>query len=327
MIRIDEPSDDDTLVSYDVPESCVGLRLDRALSTLTGCSRALAGSTIDNGQVGIDGKLATSRSTKLSSANVITFPATLLEGVEDIPIEADGSVDFDVIYADEDIIVIDKPANLVVHPGVGNPSGTLASGLLFRYPEIVGIGSPLRPGIVHRLDRPTTGLMVVARSALAYDLLVGQLSNHSVERRYLALVHGVILPPSALLEGPIGKSTRGFGIMSVSAQGKWARTHYSRLAILSLGDEIYSLVDCSLETGRTHQIRVHLSSHGFPIVGDVVYGSKYDFGPRVFLHAYELSFLHPRTNEEVRFSAPAPLDLQELISQMTIVEGTIDYFN
>jgi 23S rRNA pseudouridine1911/1915/1917 synthase len=210
---------------------------------------------------------------------------------------------------DADVVVIAKPVGLVVHPAGGHAHGTLVNGLLHRYPEIADVGDPARPGIVHRLDRDTSGLMVVARSPLAYERLVAALGAREVERRYVALVRGRPDNPRGRIDAPIGRSPRHRERMAVVTGGRPARTNYELLEERAG----WSLLACSLETGRTHQIRVHLQAIGSPVAGDPVYGVP---GPpgltRQFLHAERLAFAHPRTGEPVVVQEPLPADLQAL---------------
>lgn len=320
-------NDDDEYDEYEsleIPGSSDQVRIDRVLSILTGCSRARAVSEIDAGNVRVGGRAVTTRSQKLRTGNTLSFPKFLLITPEKVLPQGDPNVAVNVVYSDAEVIVINKDAGVVVHPGVGSAEGTLASGLLAHFPELATIGDPVRPGIVHRLDRPTSGLMVVARNEIGYISLSKQLKEHTSSRRYVALVHGLIEPTSATLDGPIGKSRKGFAKMEVSSQGKYARTRYDVVATVRFNDQDYSLVIATLETGRTHQIRVHLSTHGNPIVGDSLYGSKFDFGPRIALHAFELSFDHPKSGIRSTFAAAMPEDLVKLMSEMTLVSGSLE---
>jgi 23S rRNA pseudouridine1911/1915/1917 synthase len=217
-------------------------------------------------------------------------------------------------WSDEDVIVISKPAGLVVHPGAGNPDGTLANALLFHHPELAEVGDPTRPGIVHRLDRDTSGLMLVARTQRAYDALVEALALHEVERRYLALVWGTPEAPRGVIDAPIGRSIRVPTRMAVRQGGRSARTHYE--VIESFAEPDVALLECTLETGRTHQIRVHVAAIGHPVVGDVAYGGNRPSLPmaRPFLHAAALGFDHPVTGERMEITEPLPPDLQSVLA-------------
>jgi 23S rRNA pseudouridine1911/1915/1917 synthase len=228
-------------------------------------------------------------------------------------------VEVPVVHADDDVIVVDKPAGLVVHPGAGNRTGTLVQGLLARYPELAQVGDPARPGIVHRLDKDTSGLMVVARSAPAHAALVRMLAAHEVERRYLTLVWGVPEATSGLVDAPIGRSAREPTRMVVSAQGKEARTRYEVLVAYERPAPA-ALLECRLETGRTHQIRVHMAAIGHPVVGDDRYRGVRPAipTPRMVLHSAALAFDHPtRPAERLRFESPLPADLAAVVAGLS----------
>jgi len=236
----------------------------------------------------------------------------------------DAEVSFEVVFADDDVVVVDKPAGLVVHPGPGHRTGTLVHGLVARFPDIASlpgaVGSdPERPGIVHRLDRGTSGLMVVARTAEAYHSLVGQLSRRDVSRDYRALVLGTVEGASGLVDAPIGRSVSSPTRMAVSRKGKVARTRY-HVDRRFTEPAPTTLVTASLETGRTHQIRVHLTAIGHPLVGDDVYGQGRSLPgaviTRPFLHASSLTFIHPGTGQPVSWTSPLPDDLQQQLDRL-----------
>ncbi len=216
------------------------------------------------------------------------------------------------------MIVLDKPAGLVVHPGAGNSAGTLVNGLLARYPELAGVGADSeRPGIVHRLDAGTSGLLVVARNQTAYDDLVAQMAGRSARRTYLALVWGVPEARAGAVDAPIGRSARMPTRMAVTADGKAARTRYEVEEAFT--DPVSSsLLRCRLETGRTHQIRVHLAAIGHPVVGDERYGGVRPGldAPRPMLHATALAFRHPGTGAEMAFDSPLPPDMANVVSHL-----------
>ncbi len=251
-----------------VPDALAGERLDRAVALLTGWTRREVQDLVEAGSVLVDGERVP-KSRKLEAGSVIEVLAE--PEVAGRP-EADPSIDVVVRYEDDDLLVVAKPAGLVVHPGAGHADGTLVNGLLARYPEIADVGDPARPGIVHRLDRDTSGLLVVARSAAAYDGLVEMLAAHDVERRYDALVWGVPDSPRGVIDAPIGRSVRRPTRMSVREGGREARTAYEVVATYREPD-VARLV-CRLETGRTHQIRVHLLAIAHPVVGDAAYGGQ-----------------------------------------------------
>ncbi len=318
---------EDSNITTMVTASNDGMRIDRVISMLSGCSRARAATEIDLGRVFVDGSRALARSLKLHANEQISFPRYLLDAIEQVELKPDHQVQLNVVYEDQQIIVINKDSNTVVHPGIGIETGTLVSGLLDRYPEIKGIGDPTRPGIVHRLDRQTSGLMVVARDDIGYRSLSRQMKAHSATRNYIALVHGFVEPNAATLEGPIAKSRKGIAKMEVSSEGKFARTKYKCIASLRYQEKEYSLIILALDTGRTHQIRVHMSAHGNAVVGDQTYGSRFQFGSRIALHAYRLSVEHPASQERMTFYAGVPEDICSLIADMEVASGNPDVFD
>jgi 23S rRNA pseudouridine1911/1915/1917 synthase len=290
-----------------VPETLAGERVDRALALLTGWSRSEVRTLVDAGSVTVDGR-AVARSARLEAGATLAWtdapaPATLPQ--------PDADVRVPVVYEDDDIVVVDKPAGLVVHPGAGHGDGTLVNGLLARY-DLEGVGEPDRPGIVHRLDRETSGLLVVARTRAAYDALVAALAAHDVERRYDAVVLGAPEAAQGTVDAPIGRSVRNPTRMSVRAGGREARTHYE---VVARYDDTTRL-SVELETGRTHQIRVHLAAIGHPVLGDPVYGRVDPRCARPFLHAAELVFAHPVTGESMRFESPLPPDLVAVLATL-----------
>ena len=289
-----------------VPGSLGGERIDRAVALLTGLSRREINVLIEAGAVLAGGRTIASRSRRLVAGEVLEVEVPT---PADRSLVADASIEVPVVFEDEHVLVVDKPAGLVVHPGAGNQGGTMVHGLLARHPELAGVGGdPDRPGVVHRLDAGTSGLLAVARTELAFGALVGQLAARTVERRYRALVHGRVAAPAGLVDGPIGRDPRDPTRHAVATGGKEARTRYEVLE----RDEATTLLTCRLETGRTHQIRVHLSAIGHPIVGDVPYGGHLELGlTRPYLHAFRLAFDHPATGKRVAFESPVPPDLVE----------------
>lgn len=294
---------------YEVPAALAGERVDRALALLTGWTRVDVQALIADRKVEIDGRpvIKSRRLEEGEVVDVLAEPEPVgLPDPEDIPIVER--------WSDEDVIVISKPPGLVVHPGAGNPDGTLANALLHHHPELAGVGEPTRPGIVHRLDRDTSGLMIVARTERAYARLVEALADHEVERRYFALVWGVPEALRGVIDAPIGRSIRVPTRMAVRQGGRAARTHYE--VVESYADPEVALLECTLETGRTHQIRVHVAAIGHPVVGDVAYGGNRPSLPmdRPFLHAAALGFDHPVTGERVEITEPLPADLQAVLA-------------
>jgi 23S rRNA pseudouridine1911/1915/1917 synthase len=212
----------------------------------------------------------------------------------------------DIIYEDSDVIVLNKPAGLTVHPAPGHTSHTLVNALLARYPELVNFGTSLRPGIVHRLDKDTSGLMVIAQNSSAQQNLVNQFKTHSVSKGYIALVKGKLTPSRGLIEAPIGRHPANRKRMAIVTRGREAKTSYKVKEYIGN----YSLLEITIETGRTHQIRVHFSAIGYPIIGDSTYGVKSVHLKRQFLHAYRLGFRLPSTGEYRVFTCELPSDLQ-----------------
>jgi 23S rRNA pseudouridine1911/1915/1917 synthase len=295
-----------------VPAALAGERLDRVVATVTGVSRAVAAALVDGGAVELDGHVERVGKTRVveGSSLAVALPPTEPEGVR-----AEAGVELDVVYEDADVVVIDKPPGLVVHPGAGNTSGTLVHGLVARFPEIAAVGDPARPGIVHRLDKGTSGLLIVARSQAAYSELVSQLAAHAVERRYDALAWGTVEPAVGVVDAPIGRSTRDPTRMAVSTRGRAARTHL-RVQKVFHTPAPTSLIECRLETGRTHQVRVHLAAIDHPVVGDRRYGGVREpiHAPRPLLHARALAFVHPVTGVRVSLESPLPADFEAVLS-------------
>ena len=297
-----------------VPAALAGERIDRVVAMITGESRARVADWLAEGHVSCNGTVITTRSRRVDEGDLIALAVDPDRGPRELVPEPDIVVP--VVYADEHLLVIDKPAGLVVHPGAGNDTGTLVHALLAVYPEIAGVGEPDRPGIVHRLDKDTSGLMIVARSVEAHAELSAMLAAHEVERRYLTLVWGVPETNSGMVDAPIGRSTREPTRMVVSTNGREARTRY---IVLETFDEPApsALLECELETGRTHQIRVHMSAIGHAVVGDDRYRGVRPAitSPRMFLHSASLAFDHPiDTDERLEFSSPLPVDLDAVLA-------------
>ncbi|AUX70616.1 RluA family pseudouridine synthase [Porphyrobacter sp. HT-58-2] len=299
-----------------------GARLDKALAEAAGLSRARVQALIDEGRVEIAGKPATSASMKVAEGTAfrITVPPAIdaAAAPEDIPLA--------IAFEDAHLIVVDKPAGLVVHPAAGNLTGTLVNALLHHCRgELSGIGGVARPGIVHRIDKDTSGLLVVAKTDAAHEGLAAQFAAHSVHRRYVAVCAGHPSPAEGTIDARIGRSDADRKKMTVlannSSRGKSAITHYTVIDRLAGA----AVIECRLETGRTHQVRVHCASIGHPLLGDPVYGrtpeslrpvlERTGFA-RQALHAAELGFQHPVTQEMVQFRSDLPADMTELIDQL-----------
>ena len=300
-------------VTTEVPALLDGVRVDRGVAMVANVSRGAAAELVSAGRVLIDGQPAGSGRLPLRAGSVLTV---LLPVDADGGVAAEPDVRFSVVHADEVVVVVDKPAGLVVHPGAGNDAGTLVGGLLARFPDLAdlvasGVCAADRPGIVHRLDKGTSGLLAVARTEDAYRDLVGQLATRTMERRYLALVRGLVADDRGEVEAPIGRSARTPTKMAVTAGGKPARTAYSVRERRPDASDPTTLLELSLQSGRTHQIRVHLSAIGHPVVGDARYGSADSrLGPgRFFLHAYRLAFDHPGSRARMDLTSELPGDL------------------
>jgi 23S rRNA pseudouridine1911/1915/1917 synthase len=287
-----------------VPIDLAGERTDKIVAVMAGLSRANARDLIDQGLVTIEGRPVEAKQRLVEGVEVdIEIPPVSGLQPEDIPLV--------IRYDDDQVAVIDKPAGLVVHPGAGRTTGTLAAGLLARWPRLEGVGQTDRWGIVHRLDRDVSGLLVIALTDRAYENLVDSLARRSVTRNYLALVWGALDASTGTIDAPLGRDPRSPARMRIQVEGRPSRTHYRRTAYWSGAD--VSMLEVSLETGRTHQIRVHLSSVNHPVIGDRVYGRP---GPpevdprRVWLHANHLEFDHPVTGKRISVRSPLPPDLQ-----------------
>ena len=278
-----------------------GARLDaflaRAMEDLT---RSAAAKAIEEGRVLVSGKVP-SKSLKLTGNETIEFtpeePAPIDAVPQDIPL--------DVVYEDDDVIVVNKPSGLVVHPAPGHSGGTLVNALVFHCgASLSGVGGALRPGIVHRIDRDTSGLIIAAKNDYAHQFLSAQLADHTLARTYECIVVGNLREDSGTVDAPIARDSRDRKRMAVVPGGRRAVTHWTVLA----RDPGYTHVQCRLETGRTHQIRVHMAYLGHPILGDTVYGAKKPVPGLTgqCLHAVGLQFIHPRTKELVSLSCPLP---------------------
>jgi 23S rRNA pseudouridine1911/1915/1917 synthase len=286
-------------------------RLDVFLADkIEGLSRAQVRKVIDGGGVRV-GTFARKAGYKLKAGDRVhvEYEIPEPEGVlipQNIPLK--------IVYMDADVIVIDKPPHLVVHPGPGHPSGTLVNALIYHFPEVALVGNEQRPGIVHRLDQDTSGVMVVARSPRAFSFLHDQFKRRVVWKTYLALAWGRVTAAEGKLSWPLGRHPKEGSRISIRARSpKKAETFFAVQRIF----RDTTLLEVKPVTGRTHQIRVHLAAAGHPVVGDPVYGRKReprDF-PRIFLHAHTLSFLHPETEERLTFASPLPPDLEAIIGR------------
>lgn len=301
------------IVSDSVPAGFDGERIDRFAAALIGRSRSAVAELARSGAINVDGRPVASPSLRLRAGQLVSVEAPESAPVRLVP---DPDVAFGVIYADEHIAVVDKPPGLVVHPGPGHPDGTLVNGLLALFPEMAEVGQPERPGIVHRLDKDTSGLLVTARSPAAYEALVKAMTARLPERRYSALVWGRLDSDEGTIDAPVARSLRNPTRMAVAERGRPAVTHY-RVERRFDRPCALSLLECRLQTGRTHQIRVHLRAVGHPVVGDRSYdGARPGPDPqRPFLHACRLRFRHPLTDEAVDCTVPLPPDLAAVLAE------------
>ncbi|MGA1807412.1 MULTISPECIES: RluA family pseudouridine synthase [Sphingobium] len=311
-----------SIIETTIGEAQAGLRLDRALAELLpDLSRERIKALIVEGQIVSGGRsLNPSMKVAVGQDYSITLPAPVaLDAVaQDIPL--------DIVHEDADLIVVDKPAGLVVHPAAGNLDGTLVNALLHHCDgQLSGIGGVARPGIVHRIDKDTSGLMVVAKSDKAHEGLARQFKDHSIDRLYAAIVYGIPTPGSGTVDAWIVRSDADRKKMAVhrEGRGKHAVTHYRVMERLRGA----AMVECRLETGRTHQVRVHMAHLGHPLIGDPVYGrDRKGFKSiletlgfkRQALHAKRLGFIHPVTEEPLAFDSPLPADMQELLSELHV---------
>ena len=285
-----------------------GVRLDKAVADLTDLSRSLANEQIKNGQILVNGQAKKAKYT-VKEGDVISYelpePEVVEYVAEDIPLE--------IVYQDEDVAVVNKPQGMVVHPSAGHTSGTLVNALMYHIKDLSGINGVLRPGIVHRIDKDTSGLLMIAKNDQAHVALADELKDKKSLRKYWAIVHGNLPNDRGVIEAPIGRSEKDRKKQAVTAKGKPALTRFQVLE--RFGD--YTLVELQLETGRTHQIRVHMAYIGHPVAGDEVYGPRKTLkGHGQFLHARTLGFTHPRTGEVLEFTAEAPAIFQETLEKL-----------
>ena len=314
----------ESIIQAVVAADAQGWRLDRALAVaVPTMSRERLKALISSGEVlGPEGRLVRDPASKAIPGGVyqvtVPAPAPAHNEPQDIALE--------IMFEDDHLIVVDKPAGLVVHPAAGNLDGTLVNALLHHCAgRLSGIGGVARPGIVHRIDKDTSGLMVVAKTDVTHEGLAKQFADHSILRRYQAIVAGTPMPPSGSVDAPLARSTANRQKMAIVADGRGKRavTHYR--TVTRLRDS--AMVECRLETGRTHQVRVHMTSIGHPLLGDPVYGraksvhrellNRLDF-KRQALHAAELGFVHPVTRESLSFKSALPSDMQELFRALTV---------
>lgn len=288
--------------------AAAGLRLDKAVADLTELSRGLANEQIKNGQILVNGE-AKKAKYAVKEGDVISYEVPEPEVVEYVA----KNLPLEIVYQDEDVAVVNKPQGMVVHPSAGHTSGTLVNALMYHIRDLSGINGVLRPGIVHRIDKDTSGLLMIAKNDQAHLALADELKDKKSLRKYWAIVHGNLPNDRGVIEAPIGRSEKDRKKQAVTAKGKPALTRFQ--ALERFGD--YTLVELQLETGRTHQIRVHMAYIGHPVAGDEVYGPRKTLkGHGQFLHARTLGFTHPQTGEVLEFTAEAPAIFLETLEKL-----------
>lgn len=294
-----------------ITEENNGERIDKYLSTvIEGKTRSFIQGLIADKAVTVNGKIIKSNYKLKSNDEIVII---LPEPIE-LDVKAE-NIDLNIVYEDSDVIVINKPKNMVVHPAPGNYTGTLVNGLLYHCKDLSGINGVIRPGIVHRIDKDTTGILVIAKNDEAHNSLAKQFKDHSIKREYYALVEGRFSKESGTIDKPLGRNKKDRLKMDIVEDGRRAVTHYE---VLEQYDKRVSLIKCTLETGRTHQIRVHMASIGHPLVGDQTYGykkQKFKIEGQA-LHAKTLGFIHPTTGEYIEFTSDLPEYFEELIKKL-----------
>ncbi|MCJ1979912.1 pseudouridylate synthase [Lactococcus piscium] len=291
----------------------VGSRLDKAISDASNVSRTQANDLIKADAVFVNGEVKKAKYKVLENdlvSFVIPEPKVLSYEAENIPL--------DIVYEDDDVAVINKPQGMVVHPSAGHHSGTLVNALMYHMTKLSSINGVIRPGIVHRIDKDTSGLLMVAKNDQAHELLAAQLKDHSSKRRYLAIIHGNLLNDRGVIEAPIGRNPKDRKKQAVIAGGKHALTHFE--VLVRFGE--FTLVNLTLETGRTHQIRVHMAYIGHPVAGDPLYGPKNVLKPNhgQFLHAEILGFKHPTSQEWLEFEIEPPKLFKSTLEKLRVTD-------
>ena len=298
-------------VRYHLSPHHDGERVDRVIAFFSGLSRSKVSDLISKRLILRNGIPIKKGSEIVHTNDEISMPNLVDEAVEEIA--SDESIDFEVVFEDDSVIVVSKPSGLIVHPGSGIANGTLVNGLAAQFPDLREIGDPTRLGLVHRLDKGTSGLLIVARTPEALDNLKFQMQERDIHRQYFAIVAGHVESNKGVVDAPLGRDPKNPLKRAVINSGKYARTHYEI-------DQKYespfkvSILNCRLETGRTHQIRVHLAAIGHPVLGDELYGGRTSFNieNRLALHAQMLTFLHPKTKNLMNFESPLPAELTSM---------------
>ena len=294
--------------TYSFVADTAGTRLDRFVGeNCAELSRTYAQKLIADGYITVNGHIARA-SLKLDIGDRVEV---IIPPTPPSPLSPE-AIPLNILYEDDDLLVVDKPAGLIVHPAPGHPAHTLVNAILSHFPHLADISDSLRPGIVHRLDRDTSGVMLVAKNKVAQADLIEQFKTRVIVKAYMALVRGRLTPERGIIEAPVGRDPRNRKRMAVVSEGREARTEYQ--VVKYIGN--YTLLEVILETGRTHQIRVHLAAIGYPVVGDPVYGVKSPHLSRQFLHACRLGFKLPSTGEYVEFKSELPKDLEQALKDI-----------
>lgn len=291
------------------------IRLDAYISKeIEDLSRSMIQKLLEEDKINVNGKIE-KPSYKIQEGDIIEVS---IEEPKEVKIEAQ-DIPLDIIYEDNDILVVNKQKGLVVHPANGNPDGTLVNAIMAHCKDsLSGIGGELRPGIVHRLDKDTSGLLIIAKNDKAHIQVSEQIKNREVKKTYIALVRGTIAEDEATINMPIGRSTKDRKKMAVTKNGKEAVTHFKVLNRYTTNKGSYTLLEIKIDTGRTHQIRVHMAEIGHPVIGDSVYSNgKNEFGVEgQCLHAKRLEFVHPITGKKMKLEAPLPEYFQKIVEQL-----------
>ena len=309
-------SDTPNEIEYVVTDPLANERVDRVISFVSGLSRSKVSELVSNGLVKKNDIPVKKGSEKTFDGDLLLFPNP--EGLVSNKLEPDSSVDFSVIFEDNHVVVVNKPPGVAVHPGSGRENGTLVNGLLARYPDMKGVGEENRLGLVHRLDKGTSGLLLVARTDAALENLKKQMENREIGRQYYAILCGHLSSAKGVIEAPLGRDPKNPLRRAVIQDGKDARTHYQVKERYDRPIKI-TTIECILETGRTHQIRAHFSAINHPVLGDQIYGGKQlaHKEMRPALHAEKIDFGHPTTGKKLSFVSNLPTDLVQVIESFS----------
>lgn len=301
----------DQIIEMTVVPEYAGMRIDAYLSANTELSRSRIAALMQDGAVRVDGRIQTKPSSKTAVDQVIALCIPEVKAVDILP----QNIPLDILYQDEDVVVVNKPCGMVVHPAAGNEDGTLVNALMYHVKDLSGIGGEVRPGIVHRLDKDTSGLILIAKNDKAHMHLSEQFKERSMEKHYRAVAYGSFKEASGLIDAPIARHPVDRKRMAVVADGKPSQTQWHVLEKLRSA----SYLDVHLLTGRTHQIRVHMQSIGHPLLGDEIYAANLKHAvhiPRLMLHAYTLSFTHPSSGERMTLCAPLSAEFEKTLEKL-----------